>query len=382
MARPLKVGVFLPIVETQMAGVTPRWTDVQAMARTAEDVGLDSVWIPDHLYFQYPGVTESTYECTAMLAALAAVTERVEIGTLVICTGFRYPAVLASMANTIDEISNGRLILGLGAGYHEPEYRAFGIPYDHRYSRFEEALHIIATLAARAEDRLRGQILLRARVRVPHRRPAPERPADHGRHDGREDAPPHREVRRYLEPLPRHHQQQRERDPAPARGGGRGLRRGWARSRHARPDSLGARGLHQPPRCVRPPPTAHSPPRRRLSARRRRWRRNCAPSRTRASRICKSGPRRAPSKASNGSAPSLRHWIRDRTTGGTVLITGGTGFRAPFGQHVIRRLQTCATNGGRNEERQGAGRGARRGGVGEGGAHPRLAARSALRGRR
>jgi alkanesulfonate monooxygenase SsuD/methylene tetrahydromethanopterin reductase-like flavin-dependent oxidoreductase (luciferase family) len=146
MARPLKVGVFLPIVETQMAGATPRWTDVQAMARTAEAIGLDSVWIPDHLYFQYPGVTESTYECTAMLAALAAVTERVEIGTLVICTGFRYPAVLASMANTIDEISNGRLILGLGAGYHEPEYRAFGIPYDHRYSRFEEALHIIATL--------------------------------------------------------------------------------------------------------------------------------------------------------------------------------------------------------------------------------------------
>lgn len=146
MTRPCKVGVYLPIVETQMAGATARWTDLQAMARTAEDVGLDSIWIPDHLYFEYPGVTESTYECIAILSALAAVTTRVEIGTLVICTGFRYPAVLASMANTIDEISNGRLILGLGAGYLEPEYRAFGIPYDHRVSRFEEALHIIATL--------------------------------------------------------------------------------------------------------------------------------------------------------------------------------------------------------------------------------------------
>src|SRR5947209_5042635 len=146
MARPLKVGFFLPIVETQMAGVTPRWTDVQAMARTAEDVGLDSIWIPDHLHFEYPGVSESTYECMSILSALAAVTSRVEIGTLVIATGFRYPAVLAAMVNTIEEISGGRLILGIGAGYHEPEYRAFGIPYDHRYSRFEEALHIIATL--------------------------------------------------------------------------------------------------------------------------------------------------------------------------------------------------------------------------------------------
>ena len=146
MTRPCKVGVFLPIVETQMAGATARWTDLQTMARTAEEIGLDSIWIPDHLYFEYPGVTESTYECIAILSALAAVTTRVEIGTLVICTGFRYPAVLASMANTIDEISNGRLILGLGAGYLEPEYRAFGIPYDHRVSRFEEALHIIATL--------------------------------------------------------------------------------------------------------------------------------------------------------------------------------------------------------------------------------------------
>jgi alkanesulfonate monooxygenase SsuD/methylene tetrahydromethanopterin reductase-like flavin-dependent oxidoreductase (luciferase family) len=146
MARPVKVGAFLPIVETQMAGATPHWSDLKTMARTAEDVGLDSIWIPDHLHFEFPGVKESTYECITMLSALAAVTERVEIGTLVICTGFRNPAVLAAMVNTIEEISGGRLILGIGAGYHEPEYRAFGIPYDHRVSRFEEALHIIATL--------------------------------------------------------------------------------------------------------------------------------------------------------------------------------------------------------------------------------------------
>src|SRR5689334_5578024 len=146
MARAVKVGAFLPLAETQMAGKTPRWSDVRAMARAAEDVGLDSIWVCDHLRFKFPGVEESTYECVTMLAALAAVTERVEIGSLVICTGFRNPAVLASMANTVEEISGGRIILGLGAGYHQPEYSAFGIPYDHRVSRFEEALHIIATL--------------------------------------------------------------------------------------------------------------------------------------------------------------------------------------------------------------------------------------------
>lgn len=146
MVRPLKVGIFLPIVEGQMDGVTPRWSDIQTMAHRAEEVGFDSVWIPDHLIFRFTEITESTYECMSILAALAAATKRVEIGTLVICTGFRSPALLASMANTIDEISNGRLILGLGAGYHEAEYRAFGFPYDHRASRFEEALTIIATL--------------------------------------------------------------------------------------------------------------------------------------------------------------------------------------------------------------------------------------------
>jgi alkanesulfonate monooxygenase SsuD/methylene tetrahydromethanopterin reductase-like flavin-dependent oxidoreductase (luciferase family) len=81
-----------------------------------------------------------------LLAALAAVTERVEVGTLVMCAGFRNPALLAKMADTVDEISGGRLILGLGAGWNEPEYRAFGYPFDHRVDRFEEALTIITGL--------------------------------------------------------------------------------------------------------------------------------------------------------------------------------------------------------------------------------------------
>jgi len=81
-----------------------------------------------------------------MLAALAEATQRVEIGTLVTCNSFRNPAILAKMATTVDEVSHGRLILGVGAGWNEPEYQAFGLPFDHRVDRFEEALQIIKPL--------------------------------------------------------------------------------------------------------------------------------------------------------------------------------------------------------------------------------------------
>ena len=81
-----------------------------------------------------------------MLAALAESTQRVEIGTLVTCNSFRHPAILAKMATTVDEVSHGRLILGVGAGWNEPEYQAFGLPFDHRVARFEEALQILKPL--------------------------------------------------------------------------------------------------------------------------------------------------------------------------------------------------------------------------------------------
>ncbi len=147
MAIPLKIGVHLPFSERQMQGVTPRWQDIVTIARRAEEVGFDSIWIADHLLFRFEGIEpRGGYECLTLLSALAASTSRVELGTLVVCTSFRNPALLAKIADTVDEISGGRLILGVGAGYHEPEYRAFGYPYDHRVSRFEEALQIIAPL--------------------------------------------------------------------------------------------------------------------------------------------------------------------------------------------------------------------------------------------
>jgi alkanesulfonate monooxygenase SsuD/methylene tetrahydromethanopterin reductase-like flavin-dependent oxidoreductase (luciferase family) len=145
--RPLKVGVELPIAENKGRDGIPRWTDVSRMARCAEDVGFDSVWIEDHLLFRHDGrAPQGVWEGWAVLAAVAAVTSRVEIGPLVSCMSFRNPTLLAKTAATIDEISGGRLILGLGAGWHEPEYHAFGFPFDHRVSRFAEGLHIVHAL--------------------------------------------------------------------------------------------------------------------------------------------------------------------------------------------------------------------------------------------
>src|SRR5260370_10888770 len=145
----LKVGIVLPVVEGMMAGATPRWPDIQAMAAAAEGVGLDSIWVIDHLVFPPPEASErpiGVWEGWSILAALAATTQRIELGTFVVCTGFRNPALLANMAATVDEISNGRLTLGLGAGNNEFEHQAYGYPFDHRVRRFDEALAIIHPL--------------------------------------------------------------------------------------------------------------------------------------------------------------------------------------------------------------------------------------------
>jgi len=145
--RPLKVGILLPQAEYRWDGRTPRWRELEAMARLVEEAGFDSIWVVDHMLFRQPDQPpEGFWECLTLLSALAAVTERVELGTLVVCTAWRNPALLAKMADTIDEISDGRLILGLGAGYHQPEFERFGFPYDHRFGRFEEALAIVHRL--------------------------------------------------------------------------------------------------------------------------------------------------------------------------------------------------------------------------------------------
>ncbi len=140
--RQLKVGVQVPEVERRVP-----WGEYVEIAQAAESGGLDSVWVGDHLLYDLPdGSTRGPWECWTLLAGLAAVTSRVLIGPLVAATSFHAPPMLAKLATTVDEISGGRLILGLGAGWNEREYRAFGFPYDHRVSRFAEAFTIIHTL--------------------------------------------------------------------------------------------------------------------------------------------------------------------------------------------------------------------------------------------
>jgi alkanesulfonate monooxygenase SsuD/methylene tetrahydromethanopterin reductase-like flavin-dependent oxidoreductase (luciferase family) len=139
MTRPLKVGIQLPEVERVV-----RWPELRAMIETAERIGLDSIWVGDHLlYREREAQPVGPWEAWTQLAAIAAITERIELGPLVAATSFHNPAMLAAKAAAIHELSAGRLVLGLGAGWNEDEYRAFGFPFDRRVSRFEEAFTII-----------------------------------------------------------------------------------------------------------------------------------------------------------------------------------------------------------------------------------------------
>ncbi len=128
------------------------------MARAAEHAGLDSIWLGDHLLYDLPGgQVRGPWEVWTALAALAAVTERVELGPLVASTSFHAPAMLAKLAATVDAISGGRLVLGLGAGWNQREYTAYGFPYDNRVSRFEEAFTIIRELVRTGASTVHGR---------------------------------------------------------------------------------------------------------------------------------------------------------------------------------------------------------------------------------
>jgi alkanesulfonate monooxygenase SsuD/methylene tetrahydromethanopterin reductase-like flavin-dependent oxidoreductase (luciferase family) len=133
--------------------------EIIEVARLAEQSGVDSLWIFDHLLMHDPADAEptATWESWSLLSALATATGRAEIGTIVTCTGFRHPALLAKMAHTVHELSAGRLVLGLGAGWHEPEYTAFGYPFDHRFSRFAESLTIITDMFNTGRSTLDGR---------------------------------------------------------------------------------------------------------------------------------------------------------------------------------------------------------------------------------
>ncbi len=144
MMALMRIGMQLPEVERVV-----RWPEVRAIALAAEAAGLDSIWLGDHLlYRDEHGTATGPWEAWTQLAALAAVTERVALGPLVACLGFHPPAVMAKMAASIDEISGGRFVFGVGSGWNRAEFDAFGLPFDRKVSRFEDAIAIVRPLVA------------------------------------------------------------------------------------------------------------------------------------------------------------------------------------------------------------------------------------------
>jgi probable F420-dependent oxidoreductase len=141
MAMGCRVGVQLPEVERNVG-----WPEYASMARAAEEVGFDSIRLGDHYLYREDGREGGPWEAWTFLAGLAAITERVRLGPLVACLNFHNPAVLAKKAAAVDELSGGRLVLGVGAGWNRTEFDAFGIPFDHRASRFEESFEIVRRL--------------------------------------------------------------------------------------------------------------------------------------------------------------------------------------------------------------------------------------------
>jgi probable F420-dependent oxidoreductase len=170
----LELGLNMPYAEGAMDGRTPRWSDILAMAQTAESIGFDAVWVSDHVGFGDPdGAWEGAWESWTLLSALAAATSRVDLGTYVLAVPFRNPALLAKMAETLDEVSGGRLILGLGAGWNQPEFTSYDVPFDDRFRRFEDGLRVITDMLRRGSSTHEGSTIHTRSARNEPRGPRP-----------------------------------------------------------------------------------------------------------------------------------------------------------------------------------------------------------------
>jgi probable F420-dependent oxidoreductase len=173
----VKIGLLVRLGNDRDTNRTRPYDAIRAVAQQAEADGFDSLWLADHLFYRDPGEpTHGIWECWTMLAALAEATQRVELGPLVLCNSFRNPAILAKMAATLDEVSHGRLILGIGAGWNEPEYQGFGLPFDHRVDRFEEAMQILKPLLKEGHVDFAGKYYQARDCEIVPRGPRPDGP--------------------------------------------------------------------------------------------------------------------------------------------------------------------------------------------------------------
>lgn len=172
----MKIGFVLPTWSAGLDGRDPTWSDLRALAVEAENAGFESLWAVDNILFRSNGTNIGIWECWSILTALAASTDRVEIGSLISNHNFRNPAFVGKLATTVEEISGGRLILGLGAGDSEPQHEAFGFRYDYRVTRFADALKIIDPLIRKGYVDYKGEYYKAVDCDLVLRGPRPEGP--------------------------------------------------------------------------------------------------------------------------------------------------------------------------------------------------------------
>jgi alkanesulfonate monooxygenase SsuD/methylene tetrahydromethanopterin reductase-like flavin-dependent oxidoreductase (luciferase family) len=155
--RTLEIGLVLPMGESFVDGSTVRWVEIRDLAQRAEEIGFDTVWTADELLWRSAaGKTQGWWECVAMTGAVAAATSRVKVGTWILSALHRNPGITAKAVETLDEISGGRFVFGLGSGHAGRQGHAFGLPEDHVIGRFQEAIEIIVPLLRKGRANFEG----------------------------------------------------------------------------------------------------------------------------------------------------------------------------------------------------------------------------------
>lgn len=157
-------GVFVPqgwkMELASIEGATAKWDTAVSIARAAEDLGFDSLWVYDHVHNVPRPAHEAVFECWTTMAALSQVTSRIRLGQMVGCNSYRNPAMLAKITSTVDVISGGRLDWGIGAGWYENEYRGYGYEFPapkDRIGMLEESVEIVRSMWTAPETTYKGR---------------------------------------------------------------------------------------------------------------------------------------------------------------------------------------------------------------------------------